>query len=92
MLSLTCCFIYCCRYPYNNFLHHHVENIILSCLESKNARLTEHLLHECDLVGKILEAENNFTLTNDPNKVLLKLLLFLCWFLFWLLFLSEIGS
>lgn len=58
-----------CRYPYNNFLHHHVENIILSCLECKNAPLIEHLLHECNLVGKILEAEKNFTL-EDSNKVI----------------------
>ncbi|KAH9747787.1 SIT4 phosphatase-associated family protein [Citrus sinensis] len=55
------------EYPYNNFLHHHVENIILSCLECKNAPLIEHLLHECNLVGKILEAEKNFTL-KDSNK------------------------
>lgn len=55
------------EYPYNNFLHHHVENIILSCLECKNAPLIEHLLHECNLVGKILEAEKNFTL-EDSNK------------------------
>ncbi|XP_052180840.1 uncharacterized protein LOC127794021 isoform X2 [Diospyros lotus] len=56
------------EYPYNNFLHHHVEHIIISCLESKNASLIEHLLHECNLVGKILEAENNFKLVADPDK------------------------
>lgn len=50
-------------------MHHHVENIILSCLECKNAPLIEHLLHECNLVGKILEAEKNFTL-KDSNKVI----------------------
>ncbi|GMI81909.1 hypothetical protein like AT1G30470 [Hibiscus trionum] len=55
------------EYPYNNFLHHHVENIILSCLESKNVPLVEHLLRECNLLGKILEAERNCTLTSDPN-------------------------
>ncbi|KAA3489471.1 serine/threonine-protein phosphatase 6 regulatory subunit 2 [Gossypium australe] len=53
------------EYPYNNFLHHHVENIILSCLESKNVPLVEHLLRECNLLGKILEAEKNCTLTSD---------------------------
>ncbi|KAJ0081598.1 hypothetical protein Patl1_11301 [Pistacia atlantica] len=57
-----------CRYPYNNFLHHHVETIILSCLESKNAPLIKHLLHDCNLAGKILEAERNFTLEANPNK------------------------
>ncbi|MBA0622898.1 hypothetical protein Godav_008401, partial [Gossypium davidsonii] len=55
------------EYPYNNFLHHHVENIILSCLESKNVPFVEHLLRECNLLGKILEAEKNCTLTSDPN-------------------------
>ncbi|RVW98523.1 hypothetical protein CK203_026891 [Vitis vinifera] len=55
-------------YPYNNFMHHHVENIIVSCLESKNRPLIEHLLHECNLVGKILEAEKNYTLSDDLNK------------------------
>ncbi|KAA8514846.1 hypothetical protein F0562_018025 [Nyssa sinensis] len=56
------------EYPYNNFLHHHVEHIIMSCLESKNSLLIEHLLRDCNLVGKILEAENNFTLATVPNK------------------------
>ncbi|KAK8551044.1 hypothetical protein V6N13_119536 [Hibiscus sabdariffa] len=54
-------------YPYNNFLHHHVENMILSCLESKNVQLVQHLLCECNILGKILEAEKNCTLTSDPN-------------------------
>ncbi|PRQ32695.1 putative SIT4 phosphatase-associated protein family [Rosa chinensis] len=53
------------KYPYNNFLHHHIENIIISCLESKNGPLVQHILRECDLVGKILEAEKNFTLAAD---------------------------
>lgn len=56
------------EYPYNNFLHHHVEHIIMSCLESKNGSFVEHLLNDCNLVGKILEAETNFTLAADPNK------------------------
>ncbi|XP_078175817.1 uncharacterized protein LOC144569376 isoform X1 [Carex rostrata] len=56
------------EYPYNNFLHHFVENIITSCLESKQALLIEHLLNECDLVGRILEIENNPTLLADSSK------------------------
>ncbi|KAF5944843.1 hypothetical protein HYC85_018920 [Camellia sinensis] len=56
------------RYPFNNFLHHHVEHIIMSCLESKNSSFIEHLLHDCNLVGRILEAEKNITLAADPNK------------------------
>lgn len=65
--------MYCicnCSYPYNNFLHHHVDDILLSCLESKNASLIKHLLHDCDLVGKILEAEKNCMLTASPDKVI----------------------
>ncbi|KAK3026808.1 hypothetical protein RJ639_041880 [Escallonia herrerae] len=56
------------EYPYNNFMHHHVEQIVVSCLESKNPPLIEHLLHDCNLVGKILEAENNSTLATEANK------------------------
>lgn len=57
------------EYPYNNFLHHHVEQILISCLESKNPQLIDHLLHDCDLVQKILDAETNFTLAANPNKL-----------------------
>ncbi|CAN8290624.1 unnamed protein product [Cochlearia groenlandica] len=57
------------EYPYNNFLHHHVENVILSCLESKNFQLVDHLLSECNLIGSILEAEKDSTLTPaDSDK------------------------
>lgn len=56
------------EYPYNNFMHHHVENIIVSCLDSKNAPFTMHLLHDCNLIGKILEAEKNCELPTDPKK------------------------
>ncbi|KAL2474943.1 SIT4 phosphatase-associated family protein [Abeliophyllum distichum] len=55
------------EYPYNNFLHHHVEHIIVSCLESKNSEFVKHLLHDCKLTGKILEAEKNSTLAVDVN-------------------------
>ncbi|XP_059288401.1 uncharacterized protein LOC132041702 isoform X2 [Lycium ferocissimum] len=56
------------EYPYNNFLHHHVETIIVSCLESKNVQFVEHLLSDCNLLVKILEAEKNSTLAADPSK------------------------
>ncbi|KAJ4754816.1 Serine/threonine-protein phosphatase 6 regulatory subunit 1 [Rhynchospora pubera] len=56
------------EYPYNNFLHHFVENIITSCLESKQVLLIEHLLNDCDLVGRILEIEKNPTLSTDTSK------------------------
>ncbi|CAH8359802.1 unnamed protein product [Eruca vesicaria subsp. sativa] len=58
------------EYPYNNFLHHHVENVVLSCLESKNSQLLDHLLNECNLIGSILEAEKNSVLTaSDSDKL-----------------------
>ncbi|XP_038720461.1 serine/threonine-protein phosphatase 6 regulatory subunit 3-like isoform X2 [Tripterygium wilfordii] len=55
------------EYPYNNFMHHHVENIISTCLESKNTSIIEHL-QECNLIGRILEAEKNSTLAAQPSK------------------------
>ncbi|KAH7654362.1 serine/threonine-protein phosphatase 6 regulatory subunit 3 protein [Dioscorea alata] len=58
------------EYPYNNFLHHHVENVIVSCLESKATLLIEHLLHDCDLVGKILAADKNPTLALDSKPTI----------------------
>ncbi|XP_058749484.1 uncharacterized protein LOC131622466 isoform X1 [Vicia villosa] len=56
------------EYPYNNFLHHHVENIIISCLESKRSSLQEHILRDCDFVGKIIRAEKLLTLEAGTNK------------------------
>ncbi|KAG0485284.1 hypothetical protein HPP92_009363 [Vanilla planifolia] len=56
------------EYPYNNFLHHQVENIVSSCLESKKTLLIEHLLHECDIVGKLLGAERQPTVSADWDK------------------------
>jgi len=56
------------EYPFNNFLHHHVENIIGSCLESKQDHLIGHVLDECKLVTRILEAEKNSALSSDLTK------------------------
>ncbi|OEL20141.1 Serine/threonine-protein phosphatase 6 regulatory subunit 2 [Dichanthelium oligosanthes] len=55
------------EYPYNNFLHHHVENIIVSCLEGKRTELVEHVLNECDIVGKILVTERLSSLSTESN-------------------------
>ncbi|KAL6615464.1 hypothetical protein ACP70R_037734 [Stipagrostis hirtigluma subsp. patula] len=55
------------EYPYNNFLHHHVENIIVSCLEGKRTELVEHVLNECDIIGKILVAEKLSCLSTESN-------------------------
>lgn len=58
-----------CRYPYNNALHHHVERIIYSCLESKNDAVVNHLLLDCNLVGRILQADKSPMLASVPNEV-----------------------
>ncbi|XP_066389963.1 uncharacterized protein [Miscanthus floridulus] len=55
------------EYPYNNFLHHHVENIIVSCLEGKRPEVVEHVLHECDIVGKILVSERLSSLSTESD-------------------------
>ncbi|PWA56348.1 Armadillo-type fold [Artemisia annua] len=55
------------EYPYNNFIHHHIEQIIDSCLDSKNTSLIEHILEDCLLVRKIIDAEKNGALLADPK-------------------------
>ncbi|KAJ4810273.1 Serine/threonine-protein phosphatase 6 regulatory subunit 1 [Rhynchospora pubera] len=56
------------EYAFNNFLHHHLENILVSCLESNKSLLTDHVLVDCKLVDKILNSEKNPTLSSDPSK------------------------
>lgn len=46
-----------------------MEQIVLSFLGSQNSLFVEHLLHECDLIGKILATEKNPTLAFDIGKV-----------------------
>ncbi|GAA0153833.1 phosphatase modulator [Lithospermum erythrorhizon] len=55
------------EYPFNNALHHQVESMIYSCLESKN-NLIDHLFNDCGLVGKIIQADNHPTLSGDTNQ------------------------
>ncbi|XP_051120960.1 uncharacterized protein LOC127244449 isoform X2 [Andrographis paniculata] len=56
------------EYPYNNALHHHVERIIYSCLESKNSAIVNHILLDCNLVGRILQADESPVLSCVPNQ------------------------
>ncbi|XP_048324155.1 uncharacterized protein LOC107411354 isoform X2 [Ziziphus jujuba] len=56
------------EYPYNNSLHHHIESIIFSCLESKNDAIVDHLLRECNLIGKILQTDKHPILSADVDK------------------------
>ncbi|CAI9261918.1 unnamed protein product [Lactuca saligna] len=55
------------QYPYNNFIHHHAEQIIVCCLESKNASLVEHILEDCNLVRNIIDAEKNSASDTDKK-------------------------
>lgn len=59
-----------CRYPFNNALHHHVESIILSCLESTNDTIINHLFQDCGLITKILQIDNTPTLSGELNQVI----------------------
>ncbi|XP_019453965.1 PREDICTED: serine/threonine-protein phosphatase 6 regulatory subunit 3-like isoform X2 [Lupinus angustifolius] len=56
------------EYPYNNALHHHVESILLSCLESNTEAIVDHLLQECDLIGRFLQADKNCLLHAESNQ------------------------
>ncbi|KAL6967252.1 hypothetical protein U1Q18_033056 [Sarracenia purpurea var. burkii] len=56
------------EYPFNNSLHHHVESIILSCLESKNNTIVDHILQKCNLVGRILQTDKHQILSSDLNQ------------------------
>ncbi|CAH2065371.1 unnamed protein product [Thlaspi arvense] len=58
------------EYPFNNALHHQVESIIVSCLESKNEEIIDHLLRECDLIGKILKTEKQPILSGDNQPTI----------------------
>ncbi|KAH9288198.1 hypothetical protein KI387_032315, partial [Taxus chinensis] len=55
-------------YPFNNALHHQVESIIFSCLDGNNTTLLEHLVQDCNLVGRILAADGNPIVSGDENK------------------------
>ncbi|XAR59976.1 hypothetical protein NMG60_11033179 [Bertholletia excelsa] len=56
------------EYPFNNSLHHHVESIIHLCLESNNDTIVDHLLKECNLIGKILQTDKHPILASDLNQ------------------------
>ncbi|XP_016471178.2 uncharacterized protein LOC107793360 isoform X2 [Nicotiana tabacum] len=56
------------EYPYNNALHHHVESIINSCLESGNNILVDHLFEECNFLGKILQTDQQPTVSGDGSQ------------------------
>jgi serine/threonine-protein phosphatase 6 regulatory subunit 3 len=55
------------EYPYNNALHHQVESIILSCLENKSDLMVNHILRDCDLIGKFLLSDRDSNLLGDSQ-------------------------
>ncbi|XP_056861331.1 uncharacterized protein LOC108862205 [Raphanus sativus] len=55
------------EYPYNNALHHQVEAIILSCLESKSDLMVNHILRECNMIGKFLASDKDSDLAGDSQ-------------------------
>ncbi|CAI5462604.1 unnamed protein product [Closterium sp. Yama58-4] len=44
------------RFHFNNFLHHHVERMVMAILESGSSLLLEHLFVECDILNRIMTA------------------------------------
>uniref|UniRef100_A0A0D6QWY1 Uncharacterized protein n=1 Tax=Araucaria cunninghamii TaxID=56994 RepID=A0A0D6QWY1_ARACU len=55
-------------YPFNNALHHYVESVISSCLESNNTILIDHLFQDCNLLGRLLVADEMPFIIDDPSK------------------------
>lgn len=55
------------EYPYNNALHHYVESIVYTCLESKNSFIIDHLFQDYNLAGKMLQTDKQPTLSIDVN-------------------------
>ncbi|KAF6167859.1 hypothetical protein GIB67_027637 [Kingdonia uniflora] len=55
-------------YPFNNALHHNVDTIISSCLESKNNSLISHIFRDCNLAGKILQLEGKSVISCDSDQ------------------------
>ncbi|KAJ8751607.1 hypothetical protein K2173_016858 [Erythroxylum novogranatense] len=55
-------------YPYNNALHHHVESIVLSCLETRSDAMVDYLFQDCDLIGKFLQTDKNPVISADANQ------------------------
>ena len=41
----------------------------MSCLETKSDAMVDHLLQECDLIGKFLQTDKNPLISGDNNKV-----------------------
>jgi len=67
----------CCRlfaqYPFNNFLHHHVESMMTSVLEWGHPQLVAHLLTRtehggCDVIGVVTGAAQTVATVRGPMR------------------------
>jgi hypothetical protein len=52
-------------------LHHQVENIVSSCLESNNQALLDHLFQDCDFVTRLLAADESPYIPETQLEVLI---------------------
>lgn len=41
----------------------------MSCLETKSDAMVDHLLQECDLIGKFLQTDKSPLISGDNDKV-----------------------
>ncbi|XP_068652841.1 uncharacterized protein [Aristolochia californica] len=53
------------EFPFNNALHHHVESIILTCLECNSTTVVDHLFQDCNLIGKFVHADMHPVLSDS---------------------------
>lgn len=68
----VCCKLFA-RYPFNNFLHHHVESMITSILEWGHPKLVAHLFASqedqgCDVIGLITGAAQTVETVRGPMR------------------------
>ena len=47
------------RFPFNNILHHQVEQIVVTCLDSCIPALFDHLFKTCELVARLVAADGS---------------------------------
>ncbi|XP_042373546.1 serine/threonine-protein phosphatase 6 regulatory subunit 3-like [Zingiber officinale] len=57
------------KYPFNNSLHHHVENLVICCLESKNSVVVDYLFCECSIITKFLQMDKNSFLSTESSVI-----------------------
>ncbi|MQL99915.1 hypothetical protein Taro_032647 [Colocasia esculenta] len=56
------------EYPFNNALHHHVENVILSCLLCADTAVIDHLFCNCNMIKRFLIADKSPICYSDSGQ------------------------